>query len=374
MKKILINTLLVLLALLFLSLSASAYDMDDIESFESDIKDQLHSIVDDSVMDTLEDMGIGNFDFSEVYNISFGNITKFFSVTLKDKIKSSLNIFFELMCIVMLTGTVSTLFGNNSDSGFIGLLGTVIIILLSVSRISDTLSAVVSVLQLSGKFMLSFVPIYTLIISLSGNPASALTYNTFVISFAELMSAFITSGFTDLLGVFFCLGISFSMNSSINIGRFISAVNRAVSTLLGLSASVFSGFLSIKNILSASVDSVSVKGIRYLIGSLIPVVGSSISEAYSSLLGSINLIKSSVAVIGVLVVVIINTPIIFETLTFYISFSLLSFIADSLNATRTGDVLRTLSCGVKILLLVCVFEMFILIISTGILLSVRNGR
>ena len=91
MKKILINTLLLLPALFFLSLSASAYDIDNIESFESDIKDQLHSIVDDSVMNTLEDMGIGDFDFSEVYNISFGNITKFFSVTLKDKIKSSLN-------------------------------------------------------------------------------------------------------------------------------------------------------------------------------------------------------------------------------------------------------------------------------------------
>ncbi len=373
MKKTVIYIFLLFLFLISAVFSVGAYDFDNIENLESDIKDELDSIVDDSVMDVLEDIGLKDFDFGEVYNISLKNITNFFSITLKDKVKACLDIFFELMCIIMLTGTVASLFKNNSDGNFINLLSVITVILLSVSRISGTLSAVVSVLQLSGKFMLSFVPVYTLIISLSGNAASALTYNTFVISFAELMSAFITSGFTELIGVFFCLGISFSMNSSINIGRFISAVNRAVSTVLGLFASVFTGFLSLKNILSVSVDNVSIKGIRFLIGSLIPVVGSSISEAYSSLLGSINLIKGSVAVIGILVIVIINVPVIFETLVFYISFSTLSFIADSVNATRTGDVLRCFSCGIRILLLLCIFEMFILIISTGILLSVKNG-
>ncbi len=373
MKKTIIFLLITLVLSLFSTVTASASEYMNIEDIETDIKDELKSIIDDDTLDILGDFGLNNFDFADVYNLSFKNISEFFSETLKEKIKSSFKLFFELLSVVLISGAVASLFRSRSEENFINFLSVIIIILLSVSGISSTLSATVSVLQLSGKFMLSFVPIYTLIISLSGNAASALTYNTFVIGFAEFMSAFITSGFTDLLGMFFCLSISFSLNSSVNTGRFISAVNRAVSTVLGLTASVFTGFLSIKNILSASVDSVSVKGIRFLIGSLIPIVGSSISEAYSSLIGSINLIKGSVAVIGILVIVIINVPVIFETLSFYISFSMLSFVSDSVNASGVGDVFRCISCGVRILLLFCVFEMFVLIISTGILLSVKNG-
>jgi stage III sporulation protein AE len=106
---------------------------------------------------------------------------------------------------------------------------------------------------------------------------------------------------------------------------------------------------------------------------MIPIIGSSISEAYSSLIGSINLIKGSVAIVGILVIIIINIPIIFDVLTYYIIFNLISYVADSLAVKRAADALKCFSSGMRILLLVCIFEMFIVIISTGILLSVKNG-
>ena len=268
---------------------------------------------------------------------------------------------------------MSAFFKGYADENFCGILITVIISLFSVSAVESTISSLVSVLQLSGKFMLGFAPIYTLIIALSGNSATALTYNTFAMFLAELISSLISSGVVDFIGIFFCLGISFSVNESINIGRFYSIVNRAVSMFLGLVASIFTGFLSMKNLLSVSVDRVSVRSIRFLISSMIPVVGSSISEAYSSLLGSINLIKSSVAVVGILVIIIINTPVIAETLAYYLAFNLLSYTADILSAGRVGDVFRIFSCGIRILLLVSIFEMFILIITTGLVLSVKSG-
>lgn len=351
----------------------SAVEFEDIYSLESEIKKDLADAIDNDVSDILEYIGVDEFTFENVYNISFDNIGKFFSNTLKEKIKISLKTFYELFCVVLLTGVVSALFIKDSQGNFISLLSVIALTVIAVKATSASLSAVVSVLQTSGKFMMSFVPIYTFIVSLSGNPASALTYNTLVIVFAEFISYILTSGLTDMLGAFYCLSISFTLNGNINISRMISAINKFVSITLGLTASLFSGFLSIKNILSVSLDGISVKSIRFLIGSLIPVVGSSISDAYSSLLGSINIIKGSVSVIGILVIIIINTPIIFETLTYYVMFSMLSYVADAVLATKAGDVLKCFACGIRILLLLCVFEMFILIISTGILLSVKNG-
>ena len=373
MKKIFSLSLIILIIVGFYSFTVSAIETDDMDNLESDIKNELLDIIDDDVLGILEEIGIDELDFENVYNISFENITNFFSDTMLDKIRICFTDFFELLSIVILAGLLSALLQKDAKENFIDLLSMIILTLLTVNTISETLSAVVSVLQMSGKFMLSFVPMYTLLISLSGNPASALTYNTFVIGFAEFISYIITSGITDVLGVFFSLGVSFSLNPSINVSRLISALNKFISVTLGLMASLFSGFLSLKSILSASVDGLSVKGIRFLLGSLIPIIGSSISDAYSSLLGSINIIKGSVAVIGILVVVIINVPVIFETLAYYISFSMLSYIADALSANRAGDIFRCFSCGVRILMLVCIFEMFILIISTGVILSIKNG-
>ena len=373
MKKQIFFIVILICTIGFVSLQSNAIEDTNISNIQQEIKDELNSAIDDNVRDILSDIGIDGFDFENVYNVSFSSITDFFSETLKEKIINSFSSFFELLSVILLTGIITCILTGNSEDEFIGIFSMVIVALLAVNTVSSTLSAVISVLGASEKFMLVFVPVYTLIISLSGNPASALTYNTLVIGFAEVISYFITTGITDFLGLFYCLGISFSFNESINISRIISSVNKIFSIILGLAASLFTGFLSIKSVLSASADSLSVKGIRFLIGSTIPIVGSSISDAYSSFLGSINIIKGSVAFIGIIVIVIINTPIIFETITYYASFCLLTYVAESISAKKAADILKCFSCGMRMLLLVCIFEMFIMIISTGIMLSLKSG-
>ena len=370
------NVLLIILSISFavgFSVQAIATENTYAEDIESNVQSELSDIIDKDVKEVLEEIGLTDFSFNEIYNISFSKITSFFAETMREKIGSALKDFTELLAVVLLLGIVGAFFKGYTDENFINIFCSVVVTLFAVNIVKDSIGSMVSVLQSSGKFMLGFAPIYTLLISLSGNTASALTYNTVAVFIAEFVSSVISFTSVDLIGLYFCLGISFSMNENINLSRFISVVGRVVSISLGLIASTFTGFLSLKNILSVSVDRVSVRSIRFLISSLIPVVGSSISDAYSSLLGSINLIKSSVAIVGILVIVIINTPIIIETLAYYLAFNLLGYTADILSANKMGDIFRVFSCGIRILLLLSVFEMFILIITTGIMLSVKGG-
>ena len=356
-----------------LFLPVQAFSDAEPENIKDEINNELESSIDSDIREKLKDMGLEDFEPESIFNVSLDSISRFFSDTLKDKLVNNSKLFFELLGVILLAGIILSILSDDDKSDFLEIIVMIVVVLSSVRAVSVTLPAVISALEATKKFMLSFVPVYTLIVSFGGNPSGALTYNTLVLGFAEIVSALITTNITNFMGVFFCLGISFSFNSSINIGRIISGVNKVFSTIIGFAASVFTGFLSLKSILSVSIDSVSVKGIRFLISSMIPVIGSSISEAYSSLIGSINLIKGSVAIVGILVIIIINIPIIFDVLTYYIAFNLLGYIADSLTVKRTADILKCFSSGMRILLLVCIFEMFIVIISTGIMLSVKNG-
>ena len=371
-KSILIFIALTILLPVF-TVFPHASNFDNEADIQTEIYSEISEIIPDDARNILESLGIENFELNEIYNISLEKITDFFMVTLKEKSTYIANDFFNLLSAVLIIGILTALFKGYCDEQLTDILSVVIITISSVGVIESSISAVVSVLDLSGKFMLGFAPIYTLIISLSGNPASALTYNTIALFIAEIISKIITSGAIDFIGVYFCLGISFSLNDTINIGRFTSGVNRFISTFLGLIASIFTGYLGLKNILSVSVDRVSVRSIRFLISSVIPVVGSAISDAYSSLIGSINLMKGSVAIVAILVILILNIPIIIENLIYYIFFNLLSYVSDILLAKKVGDVFRVFTCGMRILLLLCIFEVFVLIISVGIALSVKGG-
>lgn len=370
MKKI--SGVLLAIALLFVfSVYTAAIDTD-FDNLEESISDELFSAIDKDVLSVLQELGIDKNSLFDISNVSLKNISAFFGSTLKEKAQGCLSDIFTLLCVILLSGGVASLFAGSRNESFISNMSVVLLMLLSIDIVAETVSATVSVLKLSGSFMLSFVPIYTLIISLSGNAAAALTYNSLIMAFGEVLSSVIAYILPDLSGLLLCLIISFSLNESINISRLINFVNKTVSVFLGLFAGAFTGFLSLKNILSASLDSVSVKSVRFLISSLIPVIGSSISEAYSSLLGSINLIKGSVAFVGIIVILIINLPVLAEALIYYLSFTALSYLSDGFSGVRAGECLRGIACALRILMLLCVFEMFILIISTGIMLSLKG--
>ena len=349
--------------------TAAAYG----DELKSEISEDFFSSIDSDIASALEKIGVTDFDYEQIYNVSIRNITDYFKEALPQKLKVCFADFLSMLFVVMLVSIASSFYADTPQGSIIKIIAVICITVMSVEKISPLLNMLISLVRLSGGFMLCFIPVLTLLLSLSGTPTLAFTFNSFIMGFSQAISAFINFVAVDLLGCFLCVCISMNLNETLNVSRFINTVNKLTAFVLGITASVFTGFLSIKSVMAVSVDSVAVKGIRFAISSLIPVLGSSISEAYSSVIGSINIIKSSVAFVGILAIILINIPVIVQMLMYKISFSLLSYICESTGAVMLSDTFRGFCCAMRILLLLCVFEMFVLIISTGIMLVIRGG-
>lgn len=367
MKRILF---LFIVILLFVSTFITVSAVSDINS---DLSDRLFSGLDDEVRDILEDFGITSLDSESIYNISINSIFSYYKKNIKEYLKGNIELFGKVLGVIISGGAVSFIIDEKKYKNILSFLLIPVIVFIFVDEINLCISSALSLLKLNGNFMMSFVPVYAITIAVSGNPATAITYNTLVMGFAQTLSAVVNYGFVDFMGCFFCLSISFSVNRNINFSRFLSAVNRFVTFALGLVSTVFASMLSVKGVFSAATDTVTAKSIRFAIGSLIPVIGSSISESYSTLLGSIGIIKNSVAVIGLIAVVIINLPVIFEIVILNISLNILSFISEILECKQISDFLRALACGVKIIGLLIILEAFVLIISTALMLTMKGG-
>lgn len=367
MKKTICLIISVLLLFTF-SVESSAAD----EDIRSRVEESFFGELDGEIGDILEENGIDSLDHGEIFSSGTDNIRDFFSDTLKEKLTADAGWFFLMLCLLMLMSIFSSLYDFSCSNDMFSLFTVLIISVTTVGKITSFVNCTVSAINLNSKLMLAFVPVFTLLISLSGNPSSALTYNSLVLFFCELMSAFINKIYLGIIGAYFSLSLAFSLNPNVNLNRFVNCVNRCVNLVLGFGASMLTGFLSLKNILAYSTDSLSVKGVKFLISSLIPVIGSSLGDAYSAVLGSINLMKGTLGVIGIFALVLINIPPLCEGVIHYVLMSLLSCVAEMLGLLRVSETLRCFSSCVRILLLVCLFQVFILLISTGIMLSLKG--
>ncbi len=363
---------LIVLLLLCVVLSVTAFSVGFETELEESINHDFFSSLDPDVLKELEDNSLDTLNPDIIFTKGADSVKSYFAETLIEKIKGSGAWFFTALSILMILGVISSAFDFSSAGDVFSLLSTVVLSVVTVEKIGLLTNCVISAVALNGKLMLCFIPAFTLLVSLSGNPASALTYNSLVLLFGELMSSFIDNFFVSFIGAYFALSIAFSFYGGMNLNRFVNSVNRIVTFVLGFSASMFTGFLSLKNILAFSTDSISVKGVKFLIGSMVPVIGPSLSEAYSTILGSIHLMKGSLGAVGIFASIIINIPPLAEGAVYCLSLSVLSGIAEMLGLARGSETLRCFSSCVRILLLVSLFQLFILIVSTGIMLTLKG--
>lgn len=370
MRKILKAVFIVMILLPLFSFIS--FGENEAEEYKNLVGDELFSSFDEEIKDALEVFGVNELENS-AFDFSFESISNYFSNNLKEKASAAIKLLFEFLLLLMISAVAEMIEGKEEKDSVFSVLSVCVFSLLTAKKTYGVLNIAVTAAGAINKLMLSYVPVYAGIIAASGNPISAATYNSLTLLLAEGVSAFASKLLVPFVGVILCFTIAFSMSKVVNCGRFLSSAGKISNIGLGVAAAFFTGFLSFKNILSLAADSASTRGIRFLVSSLIPVVGSAMSDAYSAFASSINLIKGSVAVVGICAVFASCFPAVCELLLYFASLSLLSFFSEILGQNKVSLLFKGFSLAVKILTLVLVYEVFIMIISTGLVLNVRGG-
>ncbi len=369
MKKTII--FLISLIIMLSLLTTYAFAEEDIYS-EEYFSENLFSNIDKETLSVLEEFGISDLSCTEIYSVSITDIARYFSESLSERVKLCVKFFTQLLMFVFINAIIKSYFGFNSKDNTVNIISIISVTLIIISKLNTLINMLLSSISSCGTFMLGFIPVYTVLISLCGSPAAAIAYNSLTFAFAQGISGFINKVLIKLTGSYFCLSLSLCINENMNVGRLINIVNKTVNFIIGFLACGFTGLLSVKGITSSAVDAVSAKSVKFLLSSLIPIVGSSISDAYSSLIGSIGLIKSSVAIVGILVVLIISLPALIESSAYCFSLSLISYLCEVFELDGVSSAVRVFYSGLKFIVMLNVFEVFILIISTGIMLTVKG--
>ena len=361
------------LPLLLACLVFSAFAAGDaLDEAAAQTGDALFSLVDDDTAETLEQFGLSDFSANQVFDVSWNGIRAFFSRSLRDALQAERHGFALSLSLLLVIACVRTLLGPHGDDAAFDLLALCAVTVQTASCMHRYVSAAAAALSAAGTFMQGFIPVYAGLLAFSGHPGAALSYQSLCFALAQGISAFASRFCVPALGLFFCLGIAFAMQQTVNTAAFLSAVNKASSVLLGLLSGVFAAVLSIRQVLAGAADSAAIRSARFLVGSLIPVVGSAMSDAYSAVLCSIDLIKGSALVFAFLVFAVLHLPVLLSLLLGRLGCGALGALAQTLGEARLSVLYQVFGAGVRLLGLVSVYECFLLVVATGLTLQLRQ--
>lgn len=367
---------LVLMIIITFTFSLQTFSADDSSILE--YEDKYYQILIDELSEdaqrVMEESGIDSIDFQSIISSQPRDIINFFENSAKGTIDGPVKNFITNCFVLVIVSVVSSyLSDNEKKKKSVNLIIYAYIAISVCIPVVSVVTAGAAAISMSSKFMIAFLPILAGIIAAARNPVLALNYNSLTMYLAQGISAFSSNILLPFEGMLFALVSVNIVSDTMNVKKLASSIKNTVIKTLSILASVFVSVLTIKGILSNIADTVTAKGTKLLISSLVPVIGGSMSDAYATVVNSLLLVKSSVGVFGIVSIAAINLPVIIELFLWSLSLSFSGIIADVFGLNTIGDYYREVSDTVKTFNVILIFTCVLFIISTGILLTLKNS-
>lgn len=222
-------------------------------------------------------------------------------------------------------------------------------------------------------FLLSFVPVYGALLSVGGSAAGALSYQTTLLSAAQLLGAFVKAAVMPVLCCSLALGCVGAVTEGTCLTPLSAGLHKAVLWALGLFSTVFSGVLGVQQMVAAAGDSLGSRTLRFSLANFVPVVGGALSEAYSTVLGCVGLLRSTVGGFGVLAVALIVLPPLVCCLCWQLCLALVSSAAGMFRLTALETLSRAAAGAVRVMIAVLAVYALLLIVSATVVVFCAKG-
>lgn len=374
-KHKILKIVIVLYAVIFVPVNASAVQAEDY------YEEQLDTVGADNIINSLPEdardymvlAGIDAVDFGTLLDFSPDAIFDCVAAMVKNGFSQPFNAFLTAVGNVLLLSLVQCFFtGDARSRNVLNIISGCFLIIGIFTQLYTAVKAGVSCISLTAGFELALIPAFAATVTASGNPALALSYSGFTLAAAQGVEQLAKAVILPASGACLSLGITAAISPDFKFGGLCETLTKTVKNVLSFAAAMFSSVLALKGVLARSADSLTAKGIKLVVSSAVPVVGGALSEAYSTVAGSLSMLNSAVGVYGIAAVFMINAPAILQLLMWIIALRLGEAVARIMGQEQQASLLKCIGDTVSMINVLIVYCMTVFIISCGIVLALRT--
>lgn len=333
-----------------------------------DTNDVVNSLP-DSAKSALSDIGINSPDIKELNNLSFDKILDNILSSAAEKSETPLKTLAVLIGIMLLCSLLYSLKNSAKTSAMQTVLSVCATLCITLAVSAPVLSVIdnsVNIIRNAADFMLAYIPAIFFIISATGRVVSGASYYSLTVFMGQCVSRASSDIIAPFLKLFLALGITSAVSPSVNLGGIIRLVSKTVRWILGIVTTLFSAFLTVKQIVSSGLDTVSDRAVKFSLVSFVPVAGAALSEAYKSVESSVCLLKSGVGVFALIAVGVMFIPIILECFLWVISLWAAKSVGELLNISEVCTLLESIGTVLSTIIAVLFSVCAVFIISTAL--------
>ncbi len=280
-----------------------------------------------------------------------------------------------LMGVVM----VSALLGGLDWGGTVSLrrayhsaavLGAGGILLPPLLELLDTVGQTVDAVTV---FLTAYAPVYAAVMAAGGRAAGAVSYQATLLGATGVLTWLIRLLVFPILTVSLAFGCTGAVTDGFCLDRLSRGLHKAVLWALGLFSTVFSGLLSLQQMVTAAGDTVGTRAIRFSLSGFVPVVGNLLSEAYTTVMGCATLLRTVVGAFGLVAVVLMVGPPLIGCICWNVALHLAGGAAALFGLTPLERLCAVAGGAVRVLIALLAVFALLMVIATAVMSAGMGG-
>lgn len=354
MKKY-IYLLTIVVVILILPIRISALDDTDkyIDEFKSVLPEEYSQISLDpsGLIETASLKGL----LLEIVSISSGHggrILSFFLILVGSLVLLSLS----YHCPDTVKGAVSTSVGCIAS-------------LLIFNRISAVYDEITTSVSSVFDFFGAIIPITTAVTAMGGGVnAATVQGGGMYITLSVIGGVF--SFVTSILSAF-CLAMSLlSAFGNDGAGAILRGVKSFFMWFIGIMTALITGTIALQTVIASAADSGVMRTMKYMAAGLIPIVGSTVSSALSTLAAGLSYVKGIIGGGAILVIVLLLLSPIVMLVLHRLAFSVCIIISDFVGASTASKIFSSFRFSLDTLIVLSAVSSVILILEIVLFMKV----
>lgn len=289
-----------------------------------------------------------------------------------EEITTNKTLILNIIMIAAVSGILNIIqssFGNggSSDAAFFSCFT------LTAISVSQLLSSVIGygadvIKHLTG-FVTKICPVITILLVSCGKVASASSFYPVLSSAIYIVSFIIDKFIVPLIYLSAILGIVNNISERIQLKNLCNLIKTFSKWILTGILTIFTGINAIYGFSVPVLDAVSLKALKFTVGSCVPVVGGLVSDTVETVLSSTKLMKNAVGTAGIISLITICFIPIIKLAVIIFMLKLASAAAEPLTDKRIANMISDIVTPVTMVFSMVVSTAMLFIISVAIIMG-----
>lgn len=294
---------------------------------------------------------------------------------LADRLGEPVHLLAVIFMVIVLCAVISSAgsFSGKASEDIYSMVCVMSAVAVILPRIMAVYSEILSLIHTTGSFILVFVPFFTGIAVTSGSITTAGIYHIMMLGASEFIVKLAESWFMPVLGAAAALGITGSIFPSVSLDSLVNLLKKVITWGISVAMTLFTGFVSLKCTIGSKADGAAAKTAKMLVGNFVPIIGGAVSDAYSTVKGSFQVIGGAVGALGITGIILLLLPMILEVLLYRFVMWVGIAAAEIFSSEPLRKLMKSIDSGLAIAQCILVCYSVIFVLCSAILIRAMGG-